>query len=264
MTLNEIKDYIVARVFPNQSQAITGETLQDTLTTMAESMNTPSGDPMHYAYEAAGATWLANTGYWKIYTLSDVTNEQMRASYVRGRLVSAEKNALAGSYRNLNAIRFNIARGGMTMTYLDSVYSEYFASENNVIEVINLTNYKNLTGQWDGSGATFASLQNSFNQCSKLKAILGVMAIVSTNINTTNAFTGCTALEDLQIKGLGSNLSFADSPINVESATYMIANANASSSFTITFRADRQAIFEANSDFIAAKSAKPNITILYQ
>jgi hypothetical protein len=200
---------------------------------------TPSGDPMHYAYEAAGATWQPTTGYWKIYTLNDVTNEQMRASYVRGRLVSGEKMALAGSYRNLNAIRFNIARGGMVMTYLDSAYSEYFASENNVIEVINLTNYKNSTGQWDGSGATFATLQYSFNQCSKLKAILGVIAIASTNINTTNAFKGCTSLEDLQIKGLGSALSFADSPLLLKaSLLYIINNCASGVSFIITLHPD--------------------------
>lgn len=225
---------------------------------------TPSGDPMHYVYEAAGATWNANTGYWKMYTLTDVTNEQMRAAVARGAITCGEKQPLCNSYRSLNDIRFNLSRAGNYIVYLSTDSVEYYAYANETIEVINLTFYKNLGSQYDGAGLNVASLNHAFSGCSKLRQILGKILLSGSSINTTNAFKGCTSLEDLRLAALVANVSFADSPIDVASATYMIANADASATFTITFRADRQAIFEANSDFIDAKSAKPNITIMYK
>lgn len=200
---------------------------------------TPSGDPMHYAYEAAGATWQPATGYWKMYTLTDVTNEQMRAAIVRGAITNGDKQPLCNSYRSLNGIRFNLARTGNYVVYLGTDTFDYYAYANETIEVINLTFYKNLSAQYDGAGLNVASLNNAFSDCSKLRQILGKILASGSTINTTNAFKGCTSLEDLLIAGLGVNVSFADSPLlSKESLLYMIDNCASGVSFTITLHPD--------------------------
>jgi hypothetical protein len=200
---------------------------------------TPSGDPMHYAYESVGATWNAGTGYWNMYTLTDVTNEQMRAAVVRGVITCGDKQSLSNSYRSLNGIRFNLARTGNYLMFLDVASAEYYAYANETIEVINLTFYKNLSAQYDGSGLQMTSLNHSFSNCSKLRQILGKILTSSGSINTTNAFKGCASLEDLRLAGLGGNISFADSPhLSKESLLYMINNCASSVSFTITLHPD--------------------------
>ena len=64
---------------------------------------TPSGDPMHYAYEAAGAVWngtgaditrigrmtgdtiVHKAGYWYLNELGDISNQEMRKIFIQGR-----------------------------------------------------------------------------------------------------------------------------------------------------------------------------------
>ena len=220
----------------------TGEEIDDILAKVknGELMpSTPSGDPMHYAYEAAGAVWNANTGYWKMYTLTDVTNEQMRAAVVRGVITCGETQPLCNSYRSFNGIRFNLSRTGNYFAYLGSTIMDYYAYANETIEVINLTFYKNLGAQYDGAGLSVTSLNHAFYGCSKLRQILGKILASGSSINTTNAFKGCTSLEDLLLAAIGVNISFADSPLlSKESLLYMINNCASGVTFTITLHPD--------------------------
>lgn len=222
---------------------------------------TPSGDPMHYAYEAAGAVWNANTGLWEIYDMKDVTTEQMRRSYNFGCINTQNIAPLAmlGSSSPSN-IRFCLPRTGANAAYFSSFGS--YAAGNYNIEVINLM-ATSVMSEDKNKLSQIVNASYAFSYCEKLRRVLSKIDF-STATNVAGMFNRCYKLEQINCYGLKQDISFADSPLSVESATYMIANANASSSFTITFRADRQAIFEANSDFIAAKNAKPNITILYQ
>lgn len=223
---------------------------------------TPSGDPMHYVYEAAGATWNTNTGYWKMYTLTDVTNEQMRAAVARGAITCGEKQPLCNSYRSLNNIRFNLSRAGNYLVYLSTDSVEYYAYANDIIEVINLTFYKDLGAQYDGSGLNVASLNHAFCNCSKLRQILGKILASGSSINTTNAFKGCTSLEDLRLAGLGSNISFADSPnLSSESILYMIENATATTAITITLHEDAYMRAQESDDIIQALDRKEKVSI---
>lgn len=223
---------------------------------------TPSGDPMHYAYEVAGATWNASTGYWKMYTLTDVTNEQMRAAVARGVITCGEKQPLCNSYRSLNNIRFNLSRTGNYMVYLGVDIMDYYAYANETIEVINLTFYKNLTAQYDGAGLQVASLNHAFCGCSKLRQILGKILASSHSINTTNAFNGCTSLEDLRLAGLGGSISFADSPLlSNESILYMIENATATTAITITLHEDAYMRAHESEDIIQALDGKEKVSI---
>jgi hypothetical protein len=257
MTLQDIKNYIIARIFPNTSQAITGATMQDTLLQMADSMNTPSGDPMHYAYVDAGAVWNANTGYWEMYDMKDITNEEMRKAYNFGNFNANDSAPLYASGTNAVAfIRFNLPRLGAYSLFMSSGSS--FASSNARIEFINLCPFTTMA-----TTCQLVNMTNAFYKCTSLRKIFGIIEMSYTT-NATDTFKGCSSLVDVTIQNLKQNLSFAQSPLSVASAVYMLQNADATATFTITFRADRQAIFEADTDFVNAKNAKPNITILYQ
>lgn len=215
---------------------------------------TPSGDPMHYAYEAAGAVWNEDTGYW-VLNGGEFDNDTIRLAYWRGnqRIFPLSSAILYLSHPLVvNFPAQNVALN----SYEKRLMMGDIATNNSQLERVRLT-----TNIYD---VFVGDLNYAFYGCSKLIVVEDVLNIgFAENVNS-ETFAYCTSLVGVRLKGLRSDISFADSPLSVESATYMIANANASSSFTITFRADRQAIFEANSDFIAAKSAKPNITILYQ
>lgn len=213
---------------------------------------TPSGDPMHYAYEAVGAVWDATSGCWKLNGLSDLTKEDMARIYGVGRL------QLVGGYltNSITRARTNIPRLGWDNTYAN-LYG--FAWDNDYLEVINLTLYPQ-TIYWEGYIYASAS-DEAFRNCPRLRAIYGKIVCQGA---TGQMFEGCAALERVRVYNLDRNLSFASSPLDVESVVYLLQNASSSATFSVTLRADRQTIYEANADFVAAKNARPNVTILYQ
>lgn len=215
---------------------------------------TPSGAPMHYAYEAAGAVWNANTGYWEL-NGGEFDNDTIGLAYWRGNQRIFPLSSVI-QYLSYPLVTNFPAQNVALNSYEKRLMMGDLATNNSKLERVRFT-----TNTYD---VFVGDLNYAFYGCSNLIAIEDILNIgFAENVNS-ETFAYCTSLVEVRLKGLRSDISFADSPLSVESATYMIANANASSSFAITFRADRQAIFEANSDFIAAKSAKPNITILYQ
>jgi hypothetical protein len=107
-------------------------------------------------------------------------------------------------------------------------------------------------------------MNGAFTNCRALRKVIGILDCININVQQNTVFSNCNSLEEIRIKNLKVSSDFHWSPLSVASAIYLLQNADATAQFTITFRADRQAIYEANADFMAAKSAKPNITILYQ
>ena len=106
---------------------------------------TPSGDPMHYAYEAAGAEWngtgvdivkttpwagivddaidqkvVHKAGHWYLNGLGDITNEQMNRIFVQtNNLVGAADN-YGGLFQNVKC-RVNICRGSASSHFTRNV-----------------------------------------------------------------------------------------------------------------------------------------------
>lgn len=326
MTQQELKEYIIARVFPNKAQEITGASLQDALLAIVDNSQneeeatealarlatdiseiedtvaqntadiatkqetltltvkdngnivignldgqtkefmpaTPSGDPMHYAYEAVGAVWNASTGYWELSTLTDLTNEQMRMIFARGSWGGQDDAPFSAISGDAFAdIRVNLARTGRYNLTMGSHCALQFADYNNTIEVFNMTPLKNATVQSSSSVTWPANSNYAFRGCAKLKRILGFMNFANVT-SVVSTFEGCEKLEYINLNSLKTSISFADSPLSVESATSLLQNANSTEQFTVIFRADRQAIYEANAEFMTALNEKPNITILYQ
>lgn len=196
---------------------------------------TPSGDPMHYAYEAVGAVWNEDTGYWEMYDMKDITNEEMSKAFARGSWYSSANTLgplAAFNPQSLNAIRFNVARTGAWGVTQDM---DYFATTNSYIEFVNMTHDNNLVVM----PFTYVTyLNDSFNGCSNLRRIYGELELSNVN-GVRDAFTGCVKLESVLLYRLKDSISFADSPLlSKESLLYMINNCASDVSFTITLHPD--------------------------
>lgn len=192
---------------------------------------TPSGDPMHYAYLTAGATWNASTGYWSLNGLTNITNDQMRAIYNLGAICALSWAPLSGA---IAKVRTNIPRIGSSNTYARaSENCSFLAYENNVIEVIN---FKNSYGTYEGVIAA-SSFSDAFNGCKALKTIYGILQ-PQTSTTFSNTFANCILLERVLIYQLLGNVSFQDSPaLSKESLLYAIDKCASSKTFTITLHA---------------------------
>lgn len=333
MTQQELKEYIIARVFPNNAQEITGASLQDALlaivdnsqneeeatealarlateireiednvaqntdniTTKQDTLTlsvkdngnivignldgqsvefmpaTPSGVPEHYTWLAIdGVTYGTFTGKdgntygqegkWGVYAeyggLSDLTNEDMYIIMATGKRQTTNKGNLFAQYTGRTNIIEDNNPWSMDATM---TYTSLFRSATN-LEVANLIVFG--SGSY-ASPTVGASLLLAFGGCKKLHSVISDINVKKvTSFDRT--FLNCESLRNIKLTGLKADVSFADSPLSVKSATYLLENADSTAQFTVTFRADRQASYEANADFMTAKNEKPNITILYQ
>jgi hypothetical protein len=77
-----------------------------------------------------------------------------------------------------------------------------------------------------------SNISYAFYRCEKLKRILNILevsAVASAHLNS--AFTNCTNLELVRLKGLKNNLNLSNSPhISYESVLYIVANSQTSAS----------------------------------
>ena len=222
---------------------------------------TPSGDPMHYAYEAAGATWSSATGFWSLNTLTDITTEQMRKIYNMG-FLHIPSTMLGSS--EMSDIRTNLGRTGRLNYTQASLNILAFAYGNKIIEVINLATRIANNGDQNSAGiVSINGMNTAFYGCEKLRMIYGRMSIAKVDAYyTQNAFYGCTALEEVRIDTL-SSLSFADSPnLSKASILYLVQNSKPTTAITITLHPTAYAMAKANSDIQSALASKPNITLI--
>lgn len=222
---------------------------------------TPSGDPMHYAYEAVGAVWNANTKYWELNTLTDITTEQMRKIYNLG-FLNMSSIMLGGS--PMSNVRTNLGRTGRTNYTQASINILAFAYENQTIEVINLSTKTASASTLNNAGLTsLTGMNTAFYKCSKLRIIYGEIMLAKVDpYYTQNAFNGCAALEEVRIQTL-SSLSFADSPkLSKASILYLVQKSAPTTAITITLHPTAYAIAKADSEIQSALSSKPNITLI--
>ena len=222
---------------------------------------TPSGDPLHYAYEAAGATWSSATGFWSLNTLTDITTEQMRKIYNLG-FLNLTSMSLGSS--TMSNVRTNLGRTGRYNFTQVASNIIALAYGNEVIEVINLTSTTaNATNQNNAGIVILNGLNSAFYGCKNLRMIYGRMSIAKVDAYyTQNTFYGCTALEEVRIDTL-SSLSFADSPnLSKASILYLVQNSMPTTAITITLHPTAYAMAKGDSGIQSALASNPNITLI--
>lgn len=220
---------------------------------------TPSGDPMHYAYEAAGAVWngtgaditrigrmtgdtiVHKAGYWYLNELGDISNEEMRAILIQGRnsdCLRVETASIA-SYQPLRTNLFPIVKPGrlnwskieVMVIMGDPEVRDYIATE------------------------AYSTIYSQDSVCRKILTII--------DSNRFSFLKGNTPinLEFFKLKNMAKS-QYINSPYFREDCIiYMIRNEAATSAITITLHADAYARAMANADIVAALQAHPNVSL---
>lgn len=209
---------------------------------------TPSGDPMHYAYVAAGAKYNEDTGFWKIGTLDDLTNDELKYMYnIRLPYIGVNNDGLY-SWKTSRTI-FSINTYGDGIPFIN-ISSMFYSS--NFLEIPMAVN--NTIMKFSGQCSLL------FAKCKNLKYIRIKLKFDSLK-NNQNMFKLCSSLEEVLCQ-TNSSLYFNDCPkLSIESVLYMINNEFATSPITITLHADVYNRCMANADILAALETHTNISL---
>ena len=244
---------------------------------------TPSGDPMHYMFEAVGATYNATDAdipmvgmygdsyvhkahHWCLGEVGDLTNEEIREIY-----------ALTNPFRRRNVLECTFAystiRTNLPIWDSDNIG---FGSFNKSRTLMNGLAYRARgleVFNYVSPNIPITSNTNKYNgisevsmflyQAQKLKKILGVLDFTYvTSAIQENSFRDCSVLEELRIHSLKVSIVIKSSPmLSNASILYMIKNSAATSPIVITLHADAKARAEADAEIVAALSEKTNVTL---
>lgn len=207
-------------------------------------------------YEAAGAVYNEDTGFYELNGLTDITEAQMRTIY------DAYFPNYPGDATALYAttqIRTNLPTKTNVGGWISTLTVSYLFAACSRLEVAVM-----------GTSASLGYMQvvycaGMFYNCSKLSKVLGVINMQIMSSTTENMFRGCSALEEVNIKYLQVNISFAQSPLlSLASLQYLITNAANTAAITVTVHADVYAKIqdETNAEWHAliASAQEKNIT----
>lgn len=213
---------------PVQNKVITAA-----LNSVTQQLGSPSGDPMHYMYEEAGATWKEDTQKWAMDEIDDLTTDEVRLMYSKW-----VKGLFPFAYNDKDKIRTIFPFVG----YSSNGATNIFCNPN--IEIIPPATGNNIIA--GGIASWFYNCQN----LRKIKVVLD-----RNDFNSAN-FAYCYKLEEVRIERLQKSVSFKDSPLlSNESILYMIQNA-AATGITITLHPTAYARAEANAEIQEAKTNK--------
>lgn len=228
-------------------------------------MATPSGDPMHYMFEAVGATYNATdedipmvgiygdsyvhkAKHWHLNELGDITNEEMRVIYNERYPIPSNKYI---------AEWFRQSKGRTTLSALESTTS---ITGNNIARE---GAYETLKLDAIGKEISVQNLGDAFYKAINCKKILNVINISSLT-NTISAPIGaCAELEEFRFKGLKANgLAIQyNTKVSKASFLYLIENEGATSPITIKVSNAQYDVLTNDADIQAALTAHPNVSL---
>lgn len=220
--------------------------------------NTPPEKPKRTAltplFEAAGATFNDDTGYYELNTLTDITEDEMIAIYNAPRITADGNNLTLLSRSN---IRTNLCGDywGNKKVHLNDTW--YY---NQVIEAayVRTNNY--------GGETVFLGESNTgvFYMCKKLRKVLTEVGFININgIDATKHFYQCYALEDIKLANANTSFSLQDCGVlSTDSVRTIIEKEAApSSGITVTLHPDVYDRVIADEGVQAALEAHPHVSL---
>lgn len=190
----------------------------------------PKGGYNRALFEAAGAVFNEDTGYYELYAneggLTDITEEQMYDIYTQ----TAHLAAMGGEIYNLFCLtcRTNFKGRVFGNSGIDRIYA-YGSFD---LEILFL---ENINPTYSNTGTKLSLFtSDDFYNCTKLKRVIGILRIENVTKDVVHSYP--LNLEDIKISGLKVNFQFfaKDSVINYESIKYLVDNAANTSAITIT------------------------------
>ena len=217
---------------------------------------TPSGDPMHYAYEVLGAVWNANSGFWEFgmtnnegvwMGLKDLSNADMRKAYAANPSTTSLVPTLYQWSSCLTKPRFVF----LNVLYFSTVGIDSLIARNNNLEYVDNR----------FAGMTVNKMADTFFNCPRLK-VINIIITARAVSSFSRTFDGCTQLEYVRIKGVKSSISFKDSPsISNDSVLYIINESEATADITITLHANAYTRAMADASILTSLEAHPNVSL---
>ncbi|MBO7235820.1 MAG: hypothetical protein J6V05_04445 [Alistipes sp.] len=204
---------------------------------------TPSGDPMHYAYENLGALYNASdldttfigvygetivhkANHWRLNDLGDISSEEMQ------KIFNTRYPSLSGYYLS----QWFGGNGGVTTNICNTHWSSSYDMHNcfvNNIAIKSISLAANVEGV-----ALPQNLSYAFYAATSLHTIINTINLTWATLQTST-FGFCYSLKNIRLLNLHSDISFADSPLlSKESLLYMIDNCTSDATFTITLHPD--------------------------
>ena len=209
---------------------------------------------MHNVYVAVGAVWNAQTGFWELNGLKDITNEQMLTIYV-------ETNNFLMNQTNLQACYcFSKCRTNIpNIPYLSSIgrlrtnWSDFFRQSANV-EVIVFKAIHNYNFKPD-------TINGLCYYCPNLRLIDGILDVSKCKKQNSIDFFNCVKLESVKLYKLNYSIGLTYCKmLSSESVQYMIENAtDATITITLHHEAYDRAIADAGVQ--AALTNKTNVSL---
>jgi hypothetical protein len=241
---------------------------------------TPSGDPMHYMYEAVGAEWNGTgadiekqgvygdtithkAGYWYLNELGDITTEEMRLIYAESQPMVRRINledAFSGSTIRTNIPIWDANR----YTTFGSI--PHTASElRGVCKDAQIEVFAFIKGPMDRNIQkhmvfSASSLSCAFRYAEKLSKIIGCLNCATPTDN--KCFEDAYLLKEVRLIRLKNSFSFSNSPLlSKDSVLFAVQNSEATSAITITLHADAYDRAMADAEITAALEAHPNVSL---
>ena len=190
-------------------------------------------------YESYGAVYNAETGYYELNGLTDITEEQMLEIY-------NASMAAFNAFSNEGTCHVGLRSAKTVRTVLDKYidrlniwgatnmkFSAFAAFQQcGSLETVVLGNENSavqLTGGWS----------SMFNGCTSLRTLKWLNLSAFSGISDGYEFKSCSKLAEVRIKGICTDLIFKDSPlIDYESWEYMVGNAKDGIGITLTVHPD--------------------------
>ena len=226
---------------------------------------TPSGDPMHYMFEAAGATYNATDAdipmvgmygdsyvhkakHWHLNELGDLTTQEIREIYA-SRYPCTAWNKNTQLYFSSFPFRTNMSDARTSNAGLALLNTFSSCKCKNII--INSKVYS----------LGINNMTSVFIYANNLEKILNELNVSS--ISTIgDSFRYLYKLKEVRLKGLKGELNIKESNLlSNASILFMIQNEAAVSAITITLHADAYDRAMADAEITAALAAHPNVSL---
>lgn len=188
---------------------------------------------LHKVYEEYGAVYNAETGYWELNGLTDLTEEDMWDIWLwTHNIINQPDLAQAFSSAPIRTTfshpSCSLYRASLGTSLNQAAYNCKF------LEIFHVTSLPD--GSIKITSSSVSACHNAFLSCLELREITDILDVsVNTPSLFSAAFSLCAKLCKVRIKGLRQNVSFKHSPlISYESLNYLVTNAANTAAITVT------------------------------
>lgn len=214
---------------------------------------TPSGDPMHYVYEAIGAVYNPTTKLWSYRAseggLTDLTNADMQVCYAERHSVSSVTNGMSSRLKGRTNFT-NAAWAGQV-----DLFNTFFQNPNLEVAFIKGDDYTQPTPR---------NCISLFYNCPKMhtvgfrnEATYQYIDLQYVTSSPSGFFSRCYELREVRLHNLKVSLNLADcSKLSKASILYLVQNASPTSAITITLHSTAYAMAMADTDIKTALNNK--------